>query len=78
MLFKLNLASLYEDAIAIKKDHVNAYHNLALVLKDVGKFESAIQAHEKAIKYEPDNLAHYFYYLILTKIKNLIYNMLFY
>jgi len=62
-----NAISSYENAIAIKRDHVNAHHNLALVLKDVGKFESAIQAHEKAIKYEPENLAHYFYLSDLKK-----------
>ena len=28
----------------------NAHHNLALVLKDLGKFESAIQSHENAIR----------------------------
>ena len=38
-----------------------------MVLKDLGKFKSAIQAHEKAIKYEPENLAHYYYLSDLKK-----------
>ena len=37
----------------------------------MGKFEKAIQSHESAIKYEPENLAHYFY---LSNLKNSILN----
>ena len=37
----------------IKKDHVNANHNLALAFKEIGEFKKAINSHEMGIKSEP-------------------------
>ena len=71
-------AYAYEKAIEIKKDHVSAYHNLALAFKALGKFNEAIKSHEMAIKYEPENLTHYFYLsnlkedILDTNLKNKI------
>ena len=47
---------LLNKAIQIKSDHANAYHNLGLVFKILGKFKEATNSYQKSLKYDPKNL----------------------
>ena len=51
----------YQTVVKLKFDHSGAHHNLALALKEMGRFKEAAISHNNAIKYEPENLMHYFY-----------------
>ena len=51
----VKIDTIQNPLIILKANHVNAHHNLALALKESGKFKSAIKSHYMAIKYEPEN-----------------------
>ena len=47
---------LLNKAIQIKSNHANAYHNLGLVFKILGKFKEATNSYQKSLKCDPKNL----------------------
>lgn len=57
----LNAVECYKKVIKIKADHAGAHHNLAMAYKEMGEFDKAIDSHNNGIKYEPNNMTHYFY-----------------
>ena len=62
-----NAINCFKEVIKIKTNYAGAHHNLAVAFKELGKFDKAIESHEMGIKYEPENLIHYFY---LCELKN--------
>ena len=52
-----NAVKSYQSVLKIKPKHVGVFHNLALAYKELGKFDQSIEYHQKAIEYEPENLA---------------------
>ena len=71
----------FQKAIQIKFNHAE-HINLGMVLKELGEFEKAISSYQMAVKYEPENLAHYYYLSDLKKdildsnLKNKIYEII--
>ena len=47
---------LLNKAIQINSNHANAYHNLGLVFKILGKFKEATNSYQKSLKCDPKNL----------------------
>jgi tetratricopeptide (TPR) repeat protein len=67
----LNAVECYKKVLKIKADHAGTHHNLAMAYKEMGEFDKAIDSHNNGIKYEPNNMTHYFY---LSDLKEDIIN----
>ena len=52
-------STLYQCAIRLKLDYVEAYNNLGLVLAEQGRLDEAIAASRSAIQLKPDNSDNY-------------------
>ena len=72
----------FQKVIQIKSNHAVAHNNLGMVFQELGEFEKAISSYQMAVKYEPENLAHYYYLsdlkeeILHSNLKNKIYEII--
>ena len=72
----------FQKVIQIKFNYGPTHYNLGMVYIELGEFEKAINSYQMAVKYEPENLAHFYYLSDLKKeilnsnLKNKIYEII--